>query len=87
MDEVKRIPGYEIGRELRASDLERGMVVMAIQGRRAVTLWVAEITDFHILFLDGRLKRSVILQRVEPDRESLAEMTGVPIQVHEYLGT
>jgi hypothetical protein len=87
MNEVKRVLESEIGRELKARDLERGTVVIALKGRIGVTLWVAEITDFHVLFLSGRLKRSLILQRVEPDRESLADITGIPIQIYEYLGT
>jgi hypothetical protein len=74
----------EIGRELKASELEpRTVVVLLKEGRRtAATMWVLECRRNAVIFLAAEVKTGLMLYR---DGDELRDDTA-PMRVFQYLG-
>lgn len=78
----------EVGRELKVSELKpRTVVVLSMDHHpMATTWWVAEILDEFVVFTSGELRTDFAAKRTGTGLEQLADNTGKPLHVHEYLG-
>src|SRR5262249_31628542 len=77
----------EVGRELKASELEPGTVVVVTkEGRKtAMTLWIKEVGQVGIVCYLGELNLYSVFSRMGRDREELHDDNG-RLHVFQYLG-
>jgi hypothetical protein len=75
----------EVGRELAANELKpRQIVVLATYDRPPITIWVAGVGMDFVHFYAGTLNVSLLLSIREDG--ILADDSGKPFRVYEYLG-
>lgn len=83
-------PKNEVGRELKASELVAGTVVLVEPPQPAVpgvlfSMWVGEVTPEYVVLFAGAVKMAVINFVVQPG-DTLQDDHGRPVHVFEYLG-
>ena len=78
----------EIGRELKASELKPGVIVVLMKdgSAMAITIWVSRVTENRAEFEARSLGMTLALARTGEDCERLADNAGVRIRAYEYLG-
>jgi hypothetical protein len=78
----------EIGRELKASELKPGsIVVLAKEGRTAMaTVWVVQVGDVWVHFEAPAIRMRFVAVRSGPDLEQLTDDVRSRLRVFEYLG-
>jgi hypothetical protein len=78
----------EVGRELKASELQVKTVVWVTkQGRDAmVTMWVREVGPTFVRLYAGATKTFLLLVRAGPDRDEVEDDDHIPMTLYEYLG-
>lgn len=74
----------EIGRELLAADLRRGMIVWLQKGPTLVTLWVMEAASRWVRFYAGET-RTIFDARVLPNGR-ITDDAGSELTVYLYMG-
>jgi len=78
-------PKDEMGRELKASELQvKTVVILSRDGLRGVTAWVSMVGADFAAFEMGEIKTTLILRRLAD--ETLVDDTDRQVRVFEYLG-
>lgn len=77
----------EIGRELKASELQEGTVIIGIKDcghNHAATIWVIKVMPAYVILYAGEVGLNVVLVRTPED--TLVDDTGAQVHTYEYLG-
>jgi ribosomal protein L37E len=86
-DDLMREAGSEIGRKLKASELEpHTIVVVEKADLGCVTFWVKGVSDQLVHLYAGEIGMDLLLLRVGPDRESVTDDSGAAMTIYQYLG-
>jgi hypothetical protein len=74
----------EVGRELKASELQVGSIVVLVKtGRPGFTVWVREVAEHYVHFTAGEIRTEFLAKRVG---DRVTDDANSELTMYQFLG-